>query len=111
MPMKKLLFVYNAKSGKARIKRYLSDIINIFIQSGYYVESYQTQSVSDAKKQIAGRGQHFDLIVVAGGDGTLNEGISGMMQEKFRLAIFRPVQRMILQQVSNFQRICCRQRR
>ena len=77
--MKKLLFVYNAKSGKARIKRYLSDIINIFIQSGYYVESYQTQSVSDAKKQIAGRGQHFDLIVVAGGDGTLNEGISGMM--------------------------------
>ena len=59
--MKKLLFVYNAKSGKARIKRYLSDIINIFIQSGYYVESYQTQSVSDAKKQIAGRGQHFEM--------------------------------------------------
>ena len=48
--MKKLLFVYNAKSGKARIKRYLSDIINIFIQSGYYVESYQTQSVCDANR-------------------------------------------------------------
>ncbi len=85
--MKKLLFVYNAKSGKARIKRYLSDIINIFIQSGYYVESYQTQSVCDAKKQIAGRGQHFDLIVVAGGDGTLNEGISGMMHLGRRIPI------------------------
>ena len=85
--MKKLLFVYNARSGKARIKRYLSDIINIFIQSGYYVESYQTQSVCDAKKQIAGRGQHFDLIVVAGGDGTLNEGISGMMHLGRRIPI------------------------
>lgn len=77
--MKKLLFVYNAKSGKAQIKRHLADIIDNFIKAGYYVESYQTQSVLDAKRQIAGRGQGYDLIVVAGGDGTLNEGIAGMM--------------------------------
>lgn len=76
--MKKLLFVYNAKSGKTQIKRCLADIIDIFIKAGYYVESYQTQSKMDAKRQIAGRGQNYDLIVVAGGDGTLNEAISGI---------------------------------
>ena len=78
--MKKLLFIYNARSGKSQIKRYLADIIDNFIKSGYYVETYQTQCVKDAKKQIAGRGQNYDLIVAAGGDGTLNEAISGMMR-------------------------------
>lgn len=78
--MKKLLFVYNARSGKSQIKRYLADIIDNFIKAGYYVEAYQTQGMEDAKKQIAGRGQYYDLIVTAGGDGTLNEAIAGMMR-------------------------------
>jgi len=77
--MKKLLFVYNARSGKSQVKRYLADIIDNFIKAGYYVEAYPTQGVRDAKRQIAGRGQNYDLVVVAGGDGTLNEAIAGMM--------------------------------
>lgn len=77
--MKKLLFVYNAHSGKAQIKHHLADIINEFVKAGYYVEAYPTQGAKDAKKQIAARGQYYDLIVIAGGDGTLNEGIAGMM--------------------------------
>lgn len=78
--MKRLLFIYNARSGKTQIKAKLADIIDVFNKAGYYVETYQTQCVRDAKKQIAGRGIHFDRIVVAGGDGTLNEAISGMMR-------------------------------
>lgn len=78
--MKKLMFVYNAKSGKAQIKHYLADIIDIFNKAGYYVEAYQTQRPEDAKKQIAGRGGNYDLVVVAGGDGTLNEAVTGMMK-------------------------------
>ena len=46
--MKRLLFVYNAKSGKAKIRTRLADIIDVFIKEGYRVEAYQTQCPMDA---------------------------------------------------------------
>lgn len=78
--MKKLLFIYNAKSGTAGIVKKLAAIIDIFIKNGYYVDAYQTQSALDAKNQIIERGNQFDLVVCSGGDGTLNEVASGLMQ-------------------------------
>ena len=80
MIMKRLLFVYNAKSGKARIRTRLADIIDVFIKEGYRVEAYQTQCPMDASNKIARDGQEFDLIVCSGGDGTLNEVASGVMR-------------------------------
>ena len=71
--MKRLLFIYNAKSGTAAISKKLAQIIDIFIKSGYYVDAYQTQAALDAKRQIIERGNQFDLVVCSGGDGTLNE--------------------------------------
>lgn len=82
--MKKLLFIYNAKSGTAAIRKYLAGIIDIFIRRGYYVEAYQTQAARDAKKQIVQRANQFDMVVCSGGDGTLNEVASGLMQLKDR---------------------------
>lgn len=76
---KKLLFIYNAKSGKAKIRNKLADIIDVFIKSGYRVESYQTQCPKDAIRKIEEDGSDFDLIVCSGGDGTLNETVSGVM--------------------------------
>lgn len=76
---KKLLFIYNAKSGKARIKNYLADIIDIFVKDGYRVETYPTQCAGDAKRKVKELGKKFGLIVCSGGDGTLNEVISGVM--------------------------------
>lgn len=78
MCMKKLLFIYNAKSGKAKIRKYLVGIIDIFIKSGYTVEAYQTQNQKDAMVQVEKRGRDFDMIVCSGGDGTLNEVITGL---------------------------------
>ncbi len=77
--MKKLLFVYNARSGKGQIKKHLSDVIDSFIKAGYRVEAYQTQCQKDAMYQVQKRGREFDLIVCCGGDGTLNEVITGLM--------------------------------
>ncbi len=81
--MKKLLFVYNAKSGKARIRKYLSDIIDIFIKAGYRVEIYQTQGSMDAMRQIMRYGSKYDKIVCSGGDGTLNEVITGLTKSEW----------------------------
>lgn len=77
---KKLLFVYNAKSGKAKIRNKLADIIDVFIKAGYRVESYQTQSSKDAIRKVEEDGAEFDMIVCSGGDGTLNETVSGVMK-------------------------------
>ena len=85
--MKKLLFIYNAKSGTAGISKKLAGIIDIFIKHGYYVDAYQTQSALDAKNQIIERGNQFDLVVCSGGDGTLNEVASGLMQLEERPVI------------------------
>ncbi len=76
---RKLLFIFNAKSGKARIRNYLADIIDIFVKEGYRVEAYPTQSAGDAKKKVKELGKKFGLVVCSGGDGTLNEVISGVM--------------------------------
>lgn len=77
---KKLLFIYNAKSGTAAITKQLSSIIDVFIKHGYFVDVYQTQSARDAKRQIAKRANEFDMVVCSGGDGTLNEIASGLMK-------------------------------
>lgn len=78
--MKNLLFIYNPYSGKGMIKNNLSDIIDCFVKNGYQVGVYPTQGRLDAKEQIIHRAYQYDHIVCCGGDGTLNEVVSGIME-------------------------------
>ena len=84
---KKLLFIYNPHSGKARIKSNLLDIIDILVKFGYEVTAYPTQCRSDAERAVTDRHDGYDLIVCSGGDGTLNEVVSGMMRSRVRIPI------------------------
>lgn len=79
MDEKKLIFVYNPRSGKGMIRQNLSDIIDIFVKNGFIVTVYPTQSPEDAMKKIPQMAEYFDYIVCSGGDGTLNEVVTGMM--------------------------------
>ena len=47
---KKLLFIYNPKSGKTQIKSRLSDILDLFVKQGYLVTVYPTQKSRDAMR-------------------------------------------------------------
>ena len=47
MEKKKMLFIYNPKAGKAKIRNYLLDIIDIFTKTGYEVTAYPTQAKGD----------------------------------------------------------------
>lgn len=76
----KMLFVYNPHAGKAQIKNYLWEILDIFTKNDYLVTVYPTQAQSDAYEKIKSIGTEYDVIVVSGGDGTLNEGVRGMME-------------------------------
>lgn len=78
--MRNLLFIYNPFSGKGMVKENLSDIIDCFVKNGYQVGVYPTQGRLDAKEQVIHRAYQYDMIVCSGGDGTLNEVISGLME-------------------------------
>lgn len=84
---KKLLFVYNAHSGKGMIKQYLSDIIDCMIKAGFDVTIYATQAAGDAVGKCCKEAQNYDRIVCSGGDGTLDEVVTGVMQAKHPVPI------------------------
>lgn len=80
MERKKLLFIYNPHAGKAHIRNYLLSIIDTFTKAGYEVTAYPTQKHGDAVEMVIGRAAEFNLLVCSGGDGTLDEVVTGMMQ-------------------------------
>ncbi len=76
----KLLFVYNPHSGVGKIKSQLSDIIEIMVQAGYEVSVHPTQAVLDARNVVLERAGQYDLVVCCGGDGTLDETVTGLIE-------------------------------
>lgn len=85
--MKKLLFVYNPRSGKGLIKAHLSAVLETFSAAGYDVTVYPTKEPLDGCNMVTRRAAEFDLIVCSGGDGTLDEIVAGIMQS----GVKRPV--------------------
>ncbi len=80
MKRKKMLFVINPKSGKAQIKNHLLKLVDIFTKKGYEVTVHVTQKKGDACQVVAGRAGDFDILVCSGGDGTLDEVVTGMVR-------------------------------
>lgn len=106
--MKKMLFIYNPNSGMGLLKPKLSDVLDIFVKGGYEVTVYPTQKYHDAVRKMGEYEEQYDLVACSGGDGTLDEVVTGMMkrEKKYQSDIFRQEQRMISQAVFIFQKIC-----
>ena len=85
--MKKLLFVINGHSGKGQIKNRLLEIIDVMVQEGYQVTVHTTQAREDATNVVREQAKDYDLIVCSGGDGTLDEAVTGMMQSGEKVPI------------------------
>lgn len=77
---KRMLFIFNPRSGKGSIKNRLMDILDIFVKGGYEITVHPTQSYMDGYKTARKQGKDFDIVVVSGGDGTLDEIVSGLMK-------------------------------
>lgn len=88
MNSKKLLIIANPQSGKAKIKNDILKIIQIFSDADFEVTVYPTKRRGDAtvKAQSLKSGE-YDRIVVCGGDGTLNEVITGIMKSGEKLTL------------------------
>ena len=83
--MKKILFIYNPVSGKGAMKSKLSYIIETISKEGI-VTTIPTSKRGDGTKFIEQYIKDFDMVVCAGGDGTLNEVTTGYMniEKKYR---------------------------
>lgn len=84
---KKLLFVYNSRAGKAQIRSKLADILDVFARDGYEMTVCPTQKRGDALEIVKNRLRDYDLVVCSGGDGTLDETVTGMVLSGFTTPI------------------------
>lgn len=78
--MKKMLFIYNPNAGKGLLKAKLSDVLDIMVKAGYELVVYPTQSYKDAYRKVVHMEKGYDMVVCSGGDGTLDEVVTGMMK-------------------------------
>ena len=77
---KKARLIYNPTSGQEIMKKNVAEVLNILEGFGYETSAFQTTVGKDSAKKEAQRVAEagFDLIVAAGGDGTINEVVSGI---------------------------------
>lgn len=86
--MKKAFVILNPKAGKTRSKTMLFDMVNELCKNDFEVTSAITQYSGHAKElsyNAAKKG--YDLIVVSGGDGTLNEVTEGVFKADKKVPI------------------------
>ncbi|WP_018659572.1 diacylglycerol kinase [Allofustis seminis] len=83
---KRARLIYNPTSGRESFIHHLPDILKIYEQAGYETSTFQTTSEPFSAKKEAARCATvgFDLIIAAGGDGTLNEIVNGIAEKEFR---------------------------
>lgn len=78
--MKKLLLILNPNAGTQKARRVLANIVSLFGEYGYLSTVCVTAKRGDAVDFARDYGGEHDLIVTSGGDGTLNETITGLMR-------------------------------
>lgn len=87
MEKKRLLFIYNPRAGKGKIRNSLIDILDIFTKAGYEVTVHPTQRAGEAVEVAQSRSGEYELVVCSGGDGTLDEVVTGVMKNDGRRLI------------------------
>ncbi len=78
--MKKMLFIMNPVSGQKRVNKHLTDILLEFSKAGYEITTHITTTQGDAVTAAEKWAKAVDLVVCSGGDGTLNETVTGMLR-------------------------------
>ncbi len=85
--MKTMLFIVNPNAGKRTVRRYLPEILSIFQEGGYRVEIHITACQGEAIDIVAAQAPGKSIVVCAGGDGTFNETVNGLLKAGISLPI------------------------
>lgn len=81
------LLIVNPVSGKKLVIRYLPQIVRTLTDAGYLVTMLVTSRRGEATELAACYGARFDLVCCTGGDGTLNETVSGLAREGIHVPV------------------------
>lgn len=83
--MKRARIIYNPTSGREIFKRHLGDVLQKLEEAGYETSCHATVGEGDAKKaaRLAVE-RKYDIVIAAGGDGTLNEVVNGIAEQEYR---------------------------
>ena len=87
MSNEKLLLIVNPKSGLGLTRLYLMDMLDLMIKAGYDVTTYITQARGDARRKVKEDGAGYDRIICSGGDGTLDEVVTGMREAELSIPL------------------------
>ena len=78
--MKRMLLILNPNAGQKLGRRYLPEMISLLTHAGYFITVYVTERRGDAADFTLVHGNAFEVITACGGDGTLNEVITGLLR-------------------------------
>ena len=78
--MKKLLYIYNPNAGRQRSQEVLAEVLSTLSAEGYLLTVVPTAGPGDTAKAARELAPDHDRLVCCGGDGTLNEVVSGLLQ-------------------------------
>ncbi len=85
MNMKRARIIYNPTSGKEAFKRQLPEVLEKLERAGYETSCHATTGEGDATRaaEIAIE-RKYDVVIAAGGDGTIYEVVNGLAGHEFR---------------------------
>lgn len=88
---RKARLIYNPVSGHEQMPKNVADILDVLEQAGYEASAFRTTPEENSARNEATRAakEGFDLIVAAGGDGTINEVVNGIafLENRPKMAI------------------------
>ena len=81
---KKILFVVNPHAGRGEIRGKVLEVIELLTKAGHTVTVHPTTGPGDIRALLPTLEGQYDMILASGGDGTINETVSGLMRMKNR---------------------------
>lgn len=77
--MKRARLIYNPTAGRELVEKQLPRLLHRFEKAGYETSCYATEAAwSAAKEAESAAEREFDLVIAAGGDGTVHEVVNGL---------------------------------
>ncbi len=77
---KSLMLILNPSAGNGGSINSIGRVMQVLYYGGYTPTVFYTEGIGDATKLVLEHGKRFDCVVCIGGDGTLSETVSGLVQ-------------------------------